>query len=33
MCVPTPAMVHELALLVTAVAKLVKVIWPKRAGR
>jgi hypothetical protein len=29
----TPAMVHELALLVYTLAVLVKVIWPKGIGR
>lgn len=33
MSVPTPAMVHELAGLVLAVAYLIKTIWPKRPGR
>jgi hypothetical protein len=33
MCVLTPAMVHELAFLVTAIAALLKVIWPKRINR
>ena len=28
-----PAMVHELALLVYAVAALVKAIWPDGSGR
>jgi hypothetical protein len=33
MHVLTPAMVHEVALLVAAIAALLKVIWPKRTGR
>jgi hypothetical protein len=29
----TPAMLHELALLVYALAALIKVIWPNGIGR
>ena len=29
----TPAMVHELATLVTAIAALIRAIWPNGMGR